>query len=232
MQNVFSIQQLEETIGYSFKNKMLLEQAVTHSSYANERMINKLKDYERIEFLGDAVLENVTSEFIFFKYPDMSEGNMTKLRASLVCEMALAHSAKQLKLGGYILLGKGEEKNGGRERDSIIADVTEAIIGAIYLDAGLEEAKKFIYTYILNDIENKKLFYDCKTSLQEMMQKEGKKLSYKLVGESGPEHMKEFCVEVIINNRCMGRGKGKNKKEAEQRAAYETLLLLQNNVRN
>lgn len=232
MQNSFNIEKLEEAIGYSFKNKALLEQAVTHSSYANERMINKHKDYERIEFLGDAVLENVSSEFIYFKYPDMSEGNMTKLRASLVCEMALAFSAKALNLGAYILLGKGEEKNGGRERDSIIADVTEAIIGAIYLDAGLDEAKRFIYEYILNDIENKKLFYDCKTSLQELMQKKGKKVNYILIDENGPEHMKEFLVEVLIDNVCMGRGKGKNKKEAEQKAALEALLLLKKNIRD
>lgn len=221
------LSQLEECIGYKFKNKMLLKRALTHSSYANEQKINKYGDYERLEFLGDAVLELVTSDFLYREHPDDAEGQLTRLRASMVCEPALAFCAKDLNLGSYILFGKGEESTGGRNRDSIIADVMEAIIGAIFLDGGFEAAKKHIEKFVLSDLEHKQLFYDAKSILQERIQqaKLGE-LQYKMISESGPEHDKEFVAGVFINGREIGKGTGRSKKQAEQRAAYETLLLM------
>ena len=159
------MEQLEQIIGYTFQNKKLLRQALTHSSFANEQKINKLKDYERLEFLGDAVLELVSSEFLFRENPQMPEGQLTKLRASMVCEPALAYCAKDIDLGSYILLGRGEEYTGGRYRSSITSDVMEAIIGAIFLDGGIENAKKHIYRFILSDLENKILFLESLRSL-------------------------------------------------------------------
>ena len=161
------LEELQEKIGYRFQDISLLKQALTHSSFANEQKINKLKNYERLEFLGDAVLELVSSEFLFKENPDMPEGQLTKLRASMVCEPALAYCARDLDIGSYILLGRGEEATGGRKRDSITSDVMEAIIGAIFLDGGIESAKKHIYRFILSDLEHKILFYDSKTILQE-----------------------------------------------------------------
>lgn len=221
-----SMDKLEERIGYVFHNKALLKQALTHSSYANEMRINKGKDYERLEFLGDAVLEMVSSEFLFHENPDMPEGQLTKTRASMVCEPALAFCARDLELGSFILLGRGEEKAGGRGRDSITSDVMEAVIGAIYLDAGLEEAKNFIQRFILSDLENKQLFYDSKTILQEMVQKGSTDVQYKLLRELGPEHDKEFQVEVRIGGAKITEGSGKTKKAAEQQAAYKAILRL------
>lgn len=223
----YSIDELEKRIGYTFKNKALLRQAVTHSSYANERKINKEPHYERLEFLGDAVLELVSSEFFFHKYSDMSEGEMTKRRASAVCEQALAIPAKELEIGMFIRFSKGEEQTGGRERESIIADVIEAIAGAIYLESGYEEAKSFIYRFVLNDLEKKQLFYDAKSILQEKIQTEKlPDVCYELIGESGPDHNKCFEVVAYIDGKMMGRGKGKSKKAAEQQAAYETLCTM------
>lgn len=216
--------ELELKIGYEFKEKELLKQALTHSSFSNEQRINKLKDYERLEFLGDAVLELLSSKFFFLNHPEMTEGEMTKLRSSMVCEPALAFCARDLNLGEYILLGKGEEATGGRERDSIISDVMEAVIGALYLDGGLEEADKFIHKFILSDLESKQLFYDSKTILQEQLQKSGDKLHYELIEESGPDHDKQFKVEVKIDTVVIGTGVGRTKKSAEQKAAYEALL--------
>ena len=161
---------LENEIGYQFKDKSLLKQALTHSSFSNEQKIRKWKNYERIEFLGDAVLELVSSDYFYRTYPEETEGNLTKMRAAAVCEQALAITARQLKLGSYMIFGKGEEANGGRERESIIADAVEAVIGAIYLDESLEEAKKFIYRFVLNDLDHKRLFYDAKSILQEHIQ--------------------------------------------------------------
>ncbi|MBQ3898494.1 MAG: ribonuclease III [Lachnospiraceae bacterium] len=225
--NTLDLNGLEEAIGYKFKDKGLLKQALTHSSYANEQKINKSGDYERLEFLGDAVLEVVSSEFLFHKYPDLPEGRLTKLRASMVCEPSLAICARDLDLGKYILLGKGEESTGGRGRESITSDVMEAIIGAIFLDGGMEKAKEHINRFILSDLENKVLFYDSKSTLQEVMQGELKKeFEYVLIGESGPEHDKEFEVRVISGKSELGRGKGRTKKAAEQQAAYEALLKL------
>lgn len=219
------LDELQSKIGYSFNNRDLLKQALTHSSFANEQKINKLKNYERLEFLGDAVLELVSSEFLFKENPQMPEGQLTKLRASMVCEPALAYCAKDIDLGSYMLLGKGEETTGGRYRSSITSDVMEAIIGAIFLDGGIEEAKKYIYRFILSDLENKILFLDSKTILQEEIQKKkDAQLRYELVSENGPDHNKEFAVEAYLNDVLIGSGSGRTKKAAEQQAAYEALL--------
>ena len=219
------LDELQSKIGYSFNNCDLLKQALTHSSFANEQKINKLKNYERLEFLGDAVLELVSSEFLFKENPQMPEGQLTKLRASMVCEPALAYCAKDIDLGSYMLLGKGEETTGGRYRSSITSDVMEAIIGAIFLDGGIEEAKKYIYRFILSDLENKILFLDSKTILQEEIQKKkDAQLRYELVSENGPDNNKEFAVEAYLNDVLIGSGSGRTKKAAEQQAAYEALL--------
>ncbi len=215
---------LEEKIGYRFKDRELLRQALTHSSFTNEQKINRQKNYERLEFLGDAVLELASSKFFFLNNEDMTEGQMTKMRSSMVCEPALAFCAKDLDLGEYIFLGKGEEATGGRERDSIVSDVMEALIGAIYLDSGFEEAEKFILQFVLSDLESKQLFYDSKTILQEKVQKKGQSLRYELVGESGPDHDKQFTVEAYIDDKAISRGTGRTKKSAEQQAAYAVLL--------
>lgn len=223
------IQELEIRIGYRFKDKSLLKQALTHSSYANEMRILKSGNYERLEFLGDAVLEMVTSDFLFSKYPTMPEGQLSKLRASLVCEKALAYVARGIELDRFFLLGKGEEATGGRSRDSIACDVVEAVIGAIFRDSGIEEAQKFIFRFILDNIEQKKLAFDAKSTLQELAQSKYKQsLTYKVVYEKGPEHDKEFGVEAYLGDELLGRGKGRSKKIAEQHAAYEALLALQN----
>ncbi len=218
------IKELEEKIGYEFKKKELIWQALTHSSFSNEQKINKYKNYERLEFLGDAVLELLSSQFFFETYPDMPEGEMTKLRSSMVCELALAYCARDISLGNYLLLGKGEEITGGRTRDSIISDVMEAVIGALYLDGGLSEADAFVKKYILSDLESKQLFYDSKTILQEEVQRDGQSLTYELVSETGPDHDKVFMVEARIDGQTVGKGQGRNKKSAQQQAAYQALL--------
>lgn len=221
----YTLEELEKRIGYCFADKTLLKQAVTHSSFTNEQKINKFKHYERLEFLGDAVLELVSSEFLFKEYPQLQEGQLTKLRASMVCEPALAFCARDLELGKFMLLGKGEEATGGRNRDSLTSDVMEAVIGAIFLDGGMESAKAYIYRFILSDLENKQLFYDSKTNLQEFLQGSLKKeFHYNLVEESGPEHDKLFVVEVVVDGQVLGRGQGRTKKAAEQQAAYQALL--------
>lgn len=223
----YSLEVLEKRIGYHFRNIALLKQAITHSSYTNEQKINKAKNYERLEFLGDAVLELVSSEFLFGEHPDMPEGQLTKMRASMVCEPALAFCASDLEIGSFLLLGKGEESTGGRGRDSITSDAMEAIIGAIYLDGGMVPAKEFIYRFILSDLENKQLFYDSKSNLQELIQgKLKKEFCYELLEESGPEHSKTFRVAIYMEEECLGEGLGRTKKAAEQQAAYKALLLL------
>ena len=186
--------QLEGAAGYCFEDKTLLKQAMTHSSYANEHRAQHMKDNERLEFLGDAVLEVISSEFLFKEYPEMPEGDLTKLRASIVCEPTLALCARDLNLGEYLLLGKGEERTGGRGRDSIVSDAMEAFIGAIYLDGGFANAKEFIDRFIMKDIEHKKLFYDSKTILQEIVQRDhkGEEITYQLIGEEGPDHNKNL----------------------------------------
>ncbi|GFI27214.1 ribonuclease 3 [Lachnospiraceae bacterium] len=219
-------EEFEKIIGYTFQNETLLRQALTHSSYANERH-RKSEDNERLEFLGDAVLELVSSEFLFLNYPKLSEGDLTKLRASLVCEPTLAACTAQMQLGDFVRLGRGEEQTGGRRRKSILSDALEAVIGAIYLDGGFTNAKEFILKFILTDIEHKKLFYDSKTILQEFVQGNYEEaLSYRLLEESGPDHNKNFTVEARIGDRAIGSGSGRTKKAAEQEAAYQALLLL------
>lgn len=223
----YTIKELERRIGYQFRNISLLKQALTHSSFTNEQKINKTGDYERLEFLGDAVLELTSSEFLFHEHQDVPEGELTKMRASMVCEPALAFCARDLELGKFIRLGKGEENTGGRERDSIISDVMEAVTGAIYLDGGMEPARQFINSFILSDLEDKRLFYDSKSNLQELIQgKLKKEFWYELLEESGPEHNKVFKVSVHMEDEVLGEGVGKTKKAAEQQAAYRALLLL------
>lgn len=220
--------ELEKKIGYTFKNIQFLKTGLTHSSYANEFKRN-LNSNERQEFLGDAVLSIVVSNYIYKNCPKLPEGELTKLRAALVCEKSLAGYAKAINLGEYLLLSKGEQHSNGQERPSILADAFESVIAAIYLDGGLEEAEKFVLRFVVPDITNTKpkQFKDYKTSLQEIIQKNPEeRLEYVLVGESGPDHNKHFKVEVHLNNNVIGKGGGKSKKEAEQQAAREALELM------
>jgi len=201
-----------------------LKNALTHSSYANELRINKSQDNERLEFLGDAVLELVSSEFLFNEHKDVNEGSLSKLRASMVCEPSLAFCARQINLQQYILLGKGEDMTGGRNRDSIISDALEAVIGAIYLDGGYDNAQRFILEHVLSDLDNKKLFYDSKTILQELLQSQSRLPEYRITGEAGPEHDKTFTVQVCAGQEVLGSGSGHSKKSAEQHAAYDAIV--------
>ena len=221
------LQELEEKIGYQFRNRKLFKQALTHSSYANEHRLDHNSCNERLEFLGDAVLELSSSEFLYKKYQNLPEGDLTKTRASIVCEPTLALCAGELSLGEYLLLGKGEEASGGRNRNSVVSDAMEALIGAIYLDGGFASAKEFVERFILNDVEHKKLFYDSKTILQEMVQSRDEgNLTYELLKEEGPDHNKSFEVCAKIGGVEAGRGTGRTKKAAEQMAAYHVLLKL------
>ena len=221
------IKELEEHLNYSFQNKGLLVQALTHTSFANEAHSGHLGSNERLEFLGDAVLELVSSDFFYREKTQLSEGELTKLRASFVCEPALAYCAEQIPLPPYLLLGRGAEMTGGRLRPSIVSDAMEAVIGAIYLDGGLTPARAYIDRFILNDIEGKRYFYDAKTILQEEIQKDKDAvLSYELRGEEGPEHLKRFTVAALRDGVPLAEGEGSSKKEAEQRAAYAALLAL------
>lgn len=221
--------ELEKKIGYAFQKKEFLINALTHSSYANEHHISYTGNNERLEFLGDAVLEVTSSEFLFHRYPELPEGELTKKRASMVCEPTLALCAREIPLGEYLLLGKGEEATGGRRRDSVVSDAMEALIGAIYLDGGFANAKEFIYKFILNDIENKQLFYDSKTTLQEIVQgRYEEDVHYVLIKEEGPDHNKSFYVEALLGERVLGQGCGHTKKAAEQQAAYCAIKKLKN----
>ena len=221
------IKKFQEVIGYHFHDEKLLRQALTHSSFANEKHLKKHSDNERLEFLGDAVLEIISSEFLYKEYPDKPEGELTKLRASIVCEPTLALCTKDIALGEYLLLGKGEDQTGGRGRKSILSDALEAVIGAIYLDGGFANAKEFILRFIMNDMEHKQLFYDSKTILQEMVQSQGEEpLVYELLGEKGPDHNKTFEVRALIGTEEIGRGTGRTKKAAEAMAAYKGILKL------
>lgn len=224
----FNKKELEQKIGYEFHDKEMLQQAMSHSSYANEHRVGQFRDNERLEFLGDAVLEVVSSDFLYHHYPKMAEGELTKLRASIVCEPTLALCAKEIDLGKYLLLGKGEEQTGGRMRNSITSDAMEALIGAIYLDGGFESAKQFIERFVLTDIEHKKLFYDSKTVLQEIVQRNHRndEIQYVITGEEGPDHAKIFLVEVRIGGVAEGAGRGSTKKAAEQEAAYRAIIAL------
>lgn len=221
------LKELEQKIGYKFSDFSLLERAMMHSSYTNERHLPKYQCNERLEFLGDAVLELVSSEFLFKGSPKMPEGELTKTRASMVCEPSLALCARDIDLGSYLLLGKGEEATGGRMRDSVTSDAMEALIGAVYLDGGFTSAKEFIHRFVLTDLEDKKLFYDSKTILQEMVQGEKMgEITYRLVGAEGPDHNKSFHTEVLIGDKVSGKGAGRSKKASEQQAAYEAILRL------
>ncbi len=221
------LRKLERRINYKFKDVALLKKAMTHSSYANEKHLPKSQCNERLEYLGDAVLELVSSEFLFYEYPEKPEGELTKIRASMVCEPALAFCARDIELGEYLLLGKGEEATGGRKRESVTSDAMEALTGAIYVDGGFANAKEFIREFILKDLENKKLFFDSKTILQEIVQANFKEpLSYHLLGEEGPDHDKTFLTEVCIGKKRYGMGRGRTKKAAEMEAAYQSILRL------
>lgn len=222
-----NLKELEERIGYKFNNRGTLELALTHSSYANDLKLGKFRHNERLEFLGDAVLELSSSEFLFGEYQNKTEGELTRLRASIVCEPTLAMCARDIELEKYLKLGRGEEMTGGRNRDSVVSDAFEALIGAIYLDGGFANAKEFVEKFVMKDVENKHLFYDSKTILQEMVQKAFKeRVEYVLIGEKGPDHDKEFNVNAIFNGKIIGTGTGKTKKRAEQQAAYEAILKL------
>lgn len=220
------MEKLEAKIGYSFKNKKFLETALTHSSYANEKHNSASVSYERQEFLGDSVLGLVTAEFLYNHEPMLPEGRMTRLRAELVCEASLHKTALDLGLGEYMRLGKGEANTGGRSRPSILADMVEAIIAAIYLDSGMAEARKFVLEKVLGDVEisEQRRSADYKTQLQELVQRKANQhIAYELISESGPDHNKLFEFEVKINGQPSGRGSGRTKKEAEQMAACKAL---------
>lgn len=223
------MRKLEEKIGYTFHDIALLETALTHSSYANERHGTDCQSYERLEFLGDSILGLVTADFLYHHEPRLPEGRMTRLRAELVCETSLHQVALSLGLGSYMRLGRGEEHTGGRERPSILADMVEAIIAAMYLDGGLDEARRFILERILKDAEIGETHrsVDYKTELQELVQQQpGRVIGYELIGESGPDHDKRFQFRVSINGSPAGEGTGRTKKEAEQMAARHALEAL------
>lgn len=221
------LQPLMKNLGYTFRNTRLLENALTHSSYANEGE-NRLPSNERLEFLGDSVLGFIAANELFHK-ENSPEGELTKLRAAVVCEKALFSYSKQLEVGRFLRLGKGERQNGGAERASILADAFEAIVAAVYLDGGLEPARALVLRFIIPEANNqrRRQFKDYKTTLQEIIQQNpGEMLEYVLTGESGPDHNKQFTVQVYLNSNVIGTGKGKSKKEAEQAAAKEALALM------
>ena len=223
------IKDLETAIGYKFKNITLLQNALTHSSYANEQWHDSLKSNERLEFLGDSVLGMVVAEHLYKTQPNRPEGDLTRMRADMVCEKSLAEIAQKLNLGEHLQLGKGEELNGGRNRPSILADAVESVIAACFLDGGMASAEEFIRKFVLCNVPvNTMKNADYKTALQELVQqKKNQQLSYQLVGESGPDHDKQFVVELTLNEEVVGKGVGTSKKRAEQdaaRVALETLF--------
>ena len=214
------MQALEEKLGYTFRDPALLENALTHSSYANENRSRGVQSNERLEFLGDSVLGMVTADYLYRTHPDLPEGDLTRTRAALVCEESLVEVAQAWGLGQYLKLGRGENAGGGRTRPSIQADAVEAVLAAVFLDGGIAPARKIIQTYILDAEAERARNRDYKTALQELVQREsGQVLRYCLVGSSGPDHAKIFTVEVELNGAPVGRGQGHSKKEAEQNAA-------------
>ena len=223
------IKDLEAAIGYRFRNITLLQNALTHSSYANERWHNSLKSNERLEFLGDSILGMVVAEYLYMQFPDRPEGELTRMRADMVCEKSLADVAARIDLGKHLLLGNGEEQGGGRSRHSILADAVESVIAAAFLDGGMAAAKQFIQKFVLVEVPVAKLHNaDYKTMLQELVQqKKNQVLTYMLVGESGPDHDKVFQVEVSLNGTVIGTGSGSSKKRAEQAAACAALETMQ-----
>ena len=219
---------LEDNLKYSFKNKELLLNALTHSSYANEAR-NGITSNERLEFLGDSVLSIVVADYLYKEFSSLPEGELTKLRASLVCEKSLCEFSRELEIGKFLRLGKGEDKGGGRERNSILADAFEAVLAAMYLDGGMDVARKHVMRFILKELKHTddEVFKDYKTALQEIIQRNPEEsVTYYLTGESGPDHDKVFDVEVRLNSNVIGRGKGKSKKRAEQMAAKQALELM------
>ena len=224
------MQELEKKLNYTFRNPALLSEALSHSSYANEHRASHLNSNERLEFLGDSVLGFVTAEYLFTQHPDLPEGDLTRIRAALVCEQSLYEVAKKLGLGHHLKLGRGEEAGGGRERTSILADATEAVFAAVYLDGGIQEASALIHRVLL-DVEREEIVEerrrDFKTALQELVQRQADQvLSYRMIGEQGPDHAKIFQAEVLLNGEPLGSGFGRSKKEAEQSAAKAALKTL------
>ncbi len=224
---------LEDNLGYSFNNKKLLENALAHSSYANE-VRGGISSNERLEFLGDSVLSLIVSSYIYENYKKMPEGELTRLRSSLVCEKTLCKFSRALSVGDFLLLGKGERKTGGAERDSILADAFEAILAAVFLDGGIENARKLVMRFVLPELESydiKADFKDYKTLLQEIIQRNPEEsVTYILTDETGPDHNKQFTVEVRLNSNTIGAGTGKSKKEAEEMAAKQALSLMGESV--
>ena len=226
------INELEKAIGYQFRNITLLQNALSHSSYANERWHDSLKSNERLEFLGDSVLGMLVADHLYRTFPNRPEGELTRMRADMVCEKTLAKVANRLDLGRHLMLGKGEETGGGRNRDSILADAVESVLAACYLDGGMDAAVQFVQKFILVNVPVTKLHNtDYKTALQELVQqKKNQVIAYRLVGESGPDHDKEFRVEVTLNDEVVGVGTGSSKKRAEQAAAQAAIEKLYPNV--
>lgn len=227
------LKEFQDSIGYRFNDITLLEQALTHSSYVNEnRTKDQLpKDNERLEFFGDAIIEFYVSEYLFEKHKDIPEGDLTKLRASLVCEQSLSQCSADINLGRYLRMGKGEESSGGRERPSITSDAFEALTAAIYLDSGEESAKTFIYQHLLKAMENRKLFFDAKTKLQEIVQRDNDAvLRYEMISEEGPGHDRVFVAAVYLNDTEIGQGRGRSKKSAQQNAAEHAIENLGNGL--
>ena len=224
------MEKLEERIGYSFHDRRLLENALTHSSYANERHLGYLGCNERLEFLGDALLGMVTAQRLFRTFPQMPEGKMTRLRAELVCEQSLAAVARRLDLGSCLLLGRGEEQTGGRTRPSILADAVEALLAAVYCDGGLDATVRLIDAWVLPDLEKRAAgsLTDYQTELQEVLQRRGAvNIRYRIIGESGPDHDKTFTAQALVEEQPVGTGTGRSKKEAEQAAACAALQTLE-----
>lgn len=222
------IKDLETAIGYHFNDITLLQNALTHSSYANERWHDSLMSNERLEFLGDSILGMVVAEYLYHNFPNRPEGELTRMRADMVCESSLASVAEKIGLGSHLLLGKGEERFGGRERASILADAVESVIAACFIDGGMTASRAFIERFVLCDVPVTKLHnLDYKTSLQELVQqKKNQLLTYTLIGESGPDHNKHFAVEVALNGQVVGKGVGSSKKRAEQDAARAAIEVL------
>lgn len=218
------MEELEKKLNYTFQNHALLEEALCHSSYANEHRAERLSSNERLEFLGDSVLGFVTAEFLFAQHPDLPEGDLTRIRAALVCEQSLYEVARKLNLGAYLRLGRGEESGGGRTRTSILADATEAVFAAVYLDGGIQPVRELIVRVLLSQAPAAEERRDYKTTLQEVVQRRsGQVLTYHMLSQSGPDHNKKFLFEVRLNDESVGRGEGRSKKEAEQAAARDAL---------
>ncbi len=218
-----NLERLQDAIGYHFKDVSLLKHALTHPSYSNESGEPKEASNQRLEFLGDAVLELISSVFLFHRRPILQEGVMTKVRAAMVCEPTLAEAARKVNLGDYIILGKGEAREGIQRRDSVISDAFESVIGAMYLDGGYAPAEQFVRTFVLCDIENAGLYRDAKTVLQEYISQHKMELEYQVIEESGPCHDRYFRVQALVNGESYGIGEGPSKKKGEQGAAYQTL---------